>query len=372
MRRTPYSVSAALLLLAAPSLFAQGGEGVSSKLAPDAFAFNQFAGRDTAKIFKPIFLSDRRLARINFAYEFQPMTYATSFEGQGSEAFAVLKGTRRLGSDWQVTVGYRIGSFDGLVQNSTNFGIERDVWSNDDPKRGSLEDFLYAGMTYLNGNLRCFANKNGQTVGSVVTLNGTTEGYLRMHQMGAMVEVHAWAPGGQPQLVFQENAPQPQTSFYSFGAARLGAGTHILCLGADASGDVNGTVETPAIEAVADQHTALQALYDELCGQTPDVQRIRGDLADLEIDLEKLGAQLPTKKTPGVQLTTQGNTARKHVKNARKSIELAILDLAFPDIEDAKAKLTDALTDLELSKGALKGLVVKKRTQAPAVRGNGF
>jgi hypothetical protein len=371
MRALSLVAGAAFACFLSPALLAQGAPP-PTKQAPDEFSFNQLAGAETSKIFKKLFVSDRSLSRINFAYEFQPGRFATSFEGQGSNAYGVLKGVRRLGPDWEITVGFRIGSFDGLVQNSTNFGLERDVWSDNDPKRGELDDFLYAGMTYVGGNLRAFANKNGQTVGSTVTLTGTTEGYLRMHQMGTLFEVHAWAPGGQPQLVFTENGPQPATSNYSFGAARLGAGTHILCLGANMVGDVNGEVETPAIEAVASQHTALNALYVELCGQSPDIQRIRGDLQELQLDLEDLEVQLPTKKTPGVQLSTQGSTARKHVKNAGGEIEEAVLELAFPDLEDAKALLQNALTDLELAKGALRGLTVKKRTQVAAVRNNPF
>ncbi|MBK9385940.1 MAG: hypothetical protein IPN34_14105 [Planctomycetes bacterium] len=371
MRALSLAAGAALGFLLPSALLAQSGPP-PTKQAPDEFSFNQLAGADTSKVFKKLFVAERSLSRINFAYEFQPGRFATSFEGQGSSSYGVLKGVRRLGTDWEITVGFRIGSFDGLVQNSTNFGLERDVWANDDPKRGELEDFFYAGLTYLNGDLRAFTNKNGQSVGSPVTLAGTTEGYLRMHQMGTMLEVHAWAPGGQPQLVFTENAPQPATSNYSFGAARMGAGTHILCLGADMNGDVNGDVETPAITEVTNRHTALNLLFVELCGQTPDLQRIRGDLTDLQLDLEALQAQLPNKKTPGVQLSTQGNTAKKHVKNAAGEIEEAVLLLALPDIEGAKALVTNALTDLELSKGALKGLSVKKREQAPAVRNNGF
>ncbi|MBL8896445.1 MAG: hypothetical protein JNM84_02400 [Planctomycetes bacterium] len=371
MRALSLAAGAALACLLPSSVAAQS-EGPPTKQAPNEFAFNQLAGKDTSKIFKKLFVSDRSLSRINFAYEFQPGRFATSIEGQGTDAFGVLKGVRTLGTDWEITVGFRIGSFDGLVENRTQFGLERDVWSDNDPKRGQLQDFLFAGMTYLGGNLRCFANKNRINVGSVVTLSGTTEGYLRMHQMGSMLEIHAWAPGGQPQLVYSENGAQPAVSNYSFGASRLGAGTHILCLGADMSGDVNGAVETPAITEVTNRHAALNALYVELCGKNPDVQRIRGDLVDLQLDLEALQEQLPSKKTPGVQLSTQGSTAKKHVKNAAGEIEEAALSLAVSDIERAKLLLTNALTDLELSKGALKGLSVKKREQAPAVRNNGF
>lgn len=363
-----------VLALLAPGLAAQGGPAGQMKQLPNQFAFNQFAGKDTSKIYKPLFVSDRERSRINFAYEFQPGWFATSFEGQASDSFAVLKGVRTLGVEWEVTVGFRIGSFDGLVENSTNFGIERDVWENNDPKRGELLDFAYAGMTYSGGNLRAFANMNGTSVGNVVTLNGTSEGYLRLRQEANCLEIHAWAPGGQEMLVYMVSAPQPQVSNYSFGAARMGAGTHILCLGANAEGDVNGTVETPAIETVAAISMDITTLFDELCGKNPDVLRIRGDCFDLALEIEQLEEQLPGRRTPGVQRTTQGNTAKRQLQLARRKLEEVYTLLGFtePDIESAKEKLQGAMADLDLAKGALKGLKVKKAEHRIALQNNGF